>query len=128
VAAERRAYALSPTAARVFLSAADAWHPARADRSDPGASQLDLMAYLEDCLAPGEARRLENGLRWLEWAPRFALRRGGFCWLPGEQRRAWLQRLERVPLGALRRRARRLRAIVDASYEAARAQASSPSA
>ena len=102
-AAERPAYALTPAAARVFLSVADAWHPQGVDAPAPGASQLDLIAQLPLCLAPGEARWLERALRWLEWAPRFALRRSGFCWLPGVQRRVWLEGLERSPIAPLRR-------------------------
>lgn len=115
----------SPAAARVFLSAADTWYPMHADPEVPGAAALDLIAELDGCLLPGEIRRLEVLLWGLEWLPRLALRRAGFCWLPLDQRRNFLLHLEQSPLGPLRRRVERLREIVDASHSAALDQASS---
>ena len=119
---------LSPAAARVFFGAADAWYPDSGSPERPGASQLDLMTPLASRLQPAEARRLERELRILEWLPRLALRRSGFCWLSQPQRRALLERLEAAPIGPLHRRVRRLRATVAESYEAARIYASSASA
>lgn len=96
------------------------------DPEVPGASALDLIAHLSACLAPGEARQLETQLRVLEWMPRLALLRSGFCWLPLPERRAFLQRLAVSPVRPLRRRVKRLRQIVDSSHAAAaRDQASS---
>ncbi len=74
--------ALSPGAARVFLSVADAWYPVGRDAEEgPGASRVDLMAQVPAVLVPGETQRLEIGLRVLEWLPRLTLKRRGFGWL-----------------------------------------------
>ena len=121
--------ALSPGAARVFLSVADAWYPVGRDAEEgPGASRVDLMAQVPAVLVPGETQRLEIGLRVLEWLPRLTLKRRGFGWLPREDRLALLERLEKTRLVPVRERAQRLRAIVGACYRAACTQPSSASA
>jgi len=96
---------LSPRAARVFYNAADAWRPADAGGPDP------VAALPRD---PATRAALERALAWLEWSPRLLLRsRRGLSWLPREERRAWLDRLERG--GPFRAAARRVRAAVDAA-------------
>ncbi len=120
--AEPAASGLSPQAARVFLGAADAWHPIRDDADRPGASRVDVLAGLPAVLRPGESSGLERTLWVIEWLPRLELRRSGFCWLSRHKRRVWLRRLEGSPLPPLRRRALRLREIVDECYAAALAR------
>jgi len=95
---------LSPRAARVFYNAADAWLP----DSEAG----DVVARLGPLLQVGEARRLERQLRLLEWSPRLGLHsRRGLSWLAREERRAWLDRLERGGVGPMRRAAARVHAL-----------------
>ena len=112
---------LSPAAARVFYNAADAW----VDRCE----DLDAVAALAAHLAaPRERRRLERALRLLEWSPRLGLRsRRGLSWLPRQERRAWLDRLERGGLAPTRRAAARVHALVDACYAERRRSATSAS-
>lgn len=99
---------LSPRAARVFYNAADAWLPASAGDGDPVA-----RLALRD---PAERARLERALAWLEWSPRLALRgRRGLSWLPREERRAWLDRLEKSGIGPLRSAAARVHRAVEAA-------------
>jgi hypothetical protein len=117
---------LSPGAARVFYNAADAWV------EDCG--ELDAVAALAAQLAaPRERRRLERALWLLEWSPRLGLRSAsGLSWLPREERRAWLDRLERNGIWPARRAAARVHALVDACYAEPRRHdpnaASAPSA
>ena len=112
---------LSPRAARVFYNAADAW----VDRCE----ELDAVAALAPQLAaPREGRRLERALWLLEWSPRLGLRSArGLSWLPREERRAWLDRLEQSGLWPTRRAAARVHALVDACYAEPRRH-STPSA
>jgi hypothetical protein len=108
---------LSARAARVFYNAADAWIPPPGD-GRPGGGDLDLVRLLDRYLPdPAERMRVERELAWLEWSPRLLLRsRRGFSWLPREERRAWLEALERCPLRCVRRAVSRLHALVDAAY------------
>ncbi|RIK94753.1 MAG: hypothetical protein DCC71_23195, partial [Proteobacteria bacterium] len=67
----------------------------------------DVVALLPPRLRAGRARRRLVRALWLvEWSPRLALRsRRGFSWLPRDERRAWLERLEAG-------RSRRLRGVL----------------
>ena len=101
---------LSPRLARTFYNLADALFPPQ--DGEPGAGDLDLVPELARWLAavaPSRRARVRRGLRLLEWAPCLALRTGGFSWLSREERRGWLERLERAPLGLLRETGRELR-------------------
>jgi hypothetical protein len=102
---------LPPRAARVFYNAADAWGPPDAAGADPVAA---LAALLRD---PAERARLARALAWLEWSPRLLLHSArGLSWLPRDERRAWLDRLERG--GPFRAAARRVHAAVDGACAA----------
>ena len=81
---------LPPRAARTFYNVADAWLP-------PEAGECDLVAALAPHLPEAAARsRLARALAWLEWSPRLLLHSTrGLSWLPRDERRAWLDRLER---------------------------------
>ena len=123
---------LSRAAARIFFNAADAWYAPDHEGQVAGGAELDLLAHLEGCLSPEEGPALERGLRVLEWIPRLLGRRR-FSALPRGDRRALLRRLEGSSIGPLRRRASRLRSLVECCYLAARgareegnAQASPP--
>jgi len=120
-------WTLSPGAARVFYNAADAW----VDRCE----ELDAVAALAplapQLAAPRARLRLERALWLLEWSPRLGLRSTrGLSWLPREERRAWLDRLEQSGLWPTRRAAERVHALVDACYAEPRRRsaASAPSA
>lgn len=91
---------LPPRAARTFYNVADAWLP-------PDAGERDLVAALAPHLpGPAERARLARALAWLEWSPRLLLHAAsGLSWLPRDERRAWLDRLERS--GPFRRAAAR---------------------
>lgn len=81
---------LPPRAARTFYNVADAWLP-------PEAGERDLVAALAPYLPEAAERsRLARALAWLEWSPRLLLHSTrGLSWLPRDERRAWLDRLER---------------------------------
>jgi len=113
---------LSPAAARVFYNAADAW----VERS----GEIDAVAELAPRLAARrDRRRLARALWLLEWSPRLGLRSArGLSWLPREERRAWLDRLERGGIGPARRAASRVHGLVDACYGERRRSAPSASA
>lgn len=83
---------IGPRAARVLYNVADAWLPA--SRGTEGAA--DVFAALPAALREGRARRrLERALWLVEWSPRLALcSLRGFSWMPRDERRAWLARLE----------------------------------
>jgi hypothetical protein len=107
VSALREAWPLSPSAARVFYNAADAWGP-----DGPDDAVAALSAQFGD---PRVRARLECALRWLEWSPRLLLHaRHGFSWMERDARRAWLERLERRGPPPLRGAAARVRRAVEA--------------
>jgi hypothetical protein len=114
-AGERPSEGLAPRAARVFYNAADAWLPPGAGGA-PGGGDADLVARL--VLAPGERRRLERALRWLEWSPRLLLHaRRGLSWLARAERRAWLEHLEHRGPPPLRRAAARVHRAVEQAWK-----------
>ncbi len=92
-------------AARTFYNAADAWLAEQAGEQDPVA---ELASHLPDS---EERARLVRALAWLEWSPRLLLHSAsGLSWLPRDERRAWLDRLERR--GPFRRAAARVHRAV----------------
>jgi hypothetical protein len=97
---------LRPHAARVLYNLADVLAP------EPG--ERDAVADLAAALASPRARRaIERDLLLLEWSPRLLFAGvTGFSWLPREQRRAWLERLERSRLAWVRAHFACLRALV----------------
>ena len=103
---------LSPSAARTFYNAADAIVPRGRGH---GAGDRDLAPALEARLATwGRARRLGLALllHALEWQPRLALR-GGFSWLPCEERARLLGGWEASRLPPRRAAGRALRRLVE---------------
>lgn len=98
---------LSPRHARTFYNAADALASEARDR--------DLVPALEARLSAGSpavARIFVRGLLRLERAPRWRLR-GGFSWLPREERAGILTDWEDSWLAGRRRVARSLRKLLD---------------
>ena len=101
---------LPPRAARTFYNVADAWLA-------PDAGERDLVAALASSLPDETERaRLVRALAWLEWSPRLLLHStSGLSWLPRENRRRWLDRLERS--GPFRRAAARAHRAVRQACE-----------
>jgi hypothetical protein len=118
-AAGRERGPLSPRAARVFYSVADAWIPPR--DGAPGGGDVDVVAALDALLPdPDSRRRLERRLALLEWSPRLALRsRDGFAWWPRAARRTWLDRWAARGPRPVRRALAELRALAERAHAAA---------
>jgi hypothetical protein len=113
-----RAQRVLPAAsARTLYNVADALAPRGGD--------VDVAPWVEGRLAqrgPAAARRVRRLLRALEWRPVLTLRGPrGFSWLPREERRRLLERLEHSVLPGRRRAFAELRGwIEEALAEAAR--------
>ena len=106
-----------PRLARTVYNLTDALVPPV--DGERGAGDVDLVPELVRWLAagpPARRARVRRGLLLLEWAPLLTLRGGGFSWLPRQERRRWLERLEKAPLGVLRETARELRDAASAAW------------
>jgi hypothetical protein len=101
---------LSKRAARVLYNVTDAL-------LEPGAPPRDVAPAVERAIrhrGVPTARRAWLLLQWIEWLPRLTLReRRGFSWLPREERRAWLAKVERSRLAPVRRAFAELRAWIE---------------
>ena len=99
---------LSPRAARVLYNVSDVLAPA-----------VDVAPAVERAIrhrGVGTARRTWLLLQWIEWLPRLALKsRRGFSWLPREERRAWLDAVERSRLAPVRSTFAELRGWIESS-------------